>query len=110
MTSKWTTGCPILVAAPQSAGHAASEYAGSAPRRLRAVLRDRRRLERNHRHDNRGQHQRRSDQVREVVAGVERGGGRLAIGQQAVGALARKRGEHGQPDRAAHLHARVDEP
>ena len=47
-----------------------------------------------------------ADQVGEVVARVERRGGRLAVGAQRLGALGGQRGEHGQADRAADLHAR----
>ena len=50
-----------------------------------------------------------ADQVGEVVAGVERREMRGAVGEQAVGALGRERRQHREADRAAHLHAGVDQ-
>ena len=44
-----------------------------------------------------------------MEAGVQRGHRRLAVGRQACGALGRERGEHGEADRAADLHGRVDQ-
>ena len=50
-----------------------------------------------------------ADEVGEVVAGVERRRGGLALGEQAVGALGRERRQDREADGAADLDARVDE-
>ena len=63
-----------------------------------------------HRDGDRDEHQAGPDQVREVIAGIERGGSRLAEGELCLGALGRQGREHREADRAAHLDAGVDEP
>jgi hypothetical protein len=66
----------------------------------------RRRAQDADRYADRNEHQSGTDQVREVEAGVDRRGGRLAVGEQSHGALGRKCRKHRETDRAADLHAR----
>ena len=60
-------------------------------------------------HDERDGHEDRADEVGEVVAAVQRGGGGLAVGAQAVGALGGQGRQHGEADRSADLDRGVDQ-